>query len=264
MILADLIGQELPADPPFPVYGESAEWTRAANMLFAVGCEPQAFVLLASLASPRMALIEHKEGGAVVSIHGGKGAGKTVALTAAASVWGAAPDELSDLGIGLGQLPSILTRLANQDPAVIRQRLQSFALGPGRKAVLISATGAPLPLNPGEIPGVEFDLRVPRALIAPKDGDRIAGHLLANRGHAGEKYLRYLADADAAIWARKRLASAIAGLRDELAEVPDAWRFAIRLIAACRVAGEIAVRLELIEADPDRIARWAVEKGLKA
>src|SRR5579863_6286730 len=58
------------APPPYPSAKLEA-WSETANMLFAAGCEPQAFALLSSFAAPLMVLFPTSEGGAVVSIHGG-------------------------------------------------------------------------------------------------------------------------------------------------------------------------------------------------
>lgn len=254
-MLADLIGKDLPPDP-CRAQGTLDAWSERANMLFALGCEAQAFTLLASFASPLMSLIETKEGGAVLSIWGGRKAGKSVALTAAASVWGGGPTKpMRSLG------PVIMTRLANRDPVGIKSLIEA-CLTDRDRSVLISASGSALPLDAGDLPGLEFKVAVPRALIAPKDDDQIEGHLLVNRGHAGNQYLRYITTAENAPRIKRRLASTIAGIRDELAaERLDGWRYGIRLIAAVQVAGEIAVALGLIAADPERIARWAVKES---
>ncbi|HEY1858698.1 DUF927 domain-containing protein [Acidocella sp.] len=271
MILTDLIGKDLPPDP-CGTQGTLTVWSERANMLFALGCEAQAFTLLASFASPLMSLIETKEGGAALSIHGGKHAGKSVALAAAASVWGGGPIQPPPLSLG----PVILNRLANRDPVGIKALIEASVTAPDRP-ILISASGARLPLDPGELFGIDVEVKVPKALIAPKDGDRIEGHLLANRGHAGNTYLRYITRPENAAWIKRRLAGAIAGIRDDLTAAHakddtitmgelfqiERWRYGIRLIAACWVAGIVAVELGLIEADPERIARWAIKEGLE-
>src|SRR4029453_4679961 len=69
--------------------GSIGAWSGAANKLFTLGHEVQAFALLSSFAAPLMPFHSSGEGGAIVSLVSDKsGTGKTTALEAAASVWG--------------------------------------------------------------------------------------------------------------------------------------------------------------------------------
>ena len=261
-------------DAPSPYAGANLEaWSDTANMLFAAGCEPQAFALLSSFAAPLMSLFPTSEGGAVVSIYGGRRSGKSVALTAAATVW--AMPAVLDLGRGwlqriaeLRHLPVIATALANRDPDVRDRLLTSFIeRDDDRQApeeaewntILLSISGEPL-VNPRI---VQFDLKVPRGLIAPDKNSPSAmeRRLLDNRGIAGQAYLRALVNHDMVKWCRKMLASKYALMVDEHGCGLE-WRFQMRAIAAAWVAGEICVQAKILECSPERIARWAMGKVL--
>lgn len=258
--------------------GSLEDWSAAANMLFAAGCEAQSFMLLSSFAAPLMALFDTDEGGAIVSIHGGRKSGKTVAMTAAATVWGL-PEAL-DIGeaphnqrfkalASLRHLPAIYNGLSRGDPlsangfiavSMLQQNRdtklpwQTMILHSGGEALI-----GPIFEDGPRLRGVEFKVAVPRGLVTPRDGDDIEERLLDNRGNAGDAYLKYLANPAITSWTRNKVGIIMGELRENTG-VGDEWRFAMRAIAAVSVAGDIVKSLGILDMYPSRIVDWAVEK----
>lgn len=255
----------------FQPAGTTAAWSEAANMLMAGGCEAQSFALLSSFAAPLMALFPTKEGGAVVSIHGGRRSGKSVAMAAAGSVWGL-PSMLA-LGNGglarvaeLRHLPVLATTLAHRDPYVASEFISAF-LGPRDHRTMMLCIGG-VSLRESIVPAMggcvtEFPVYVPRGLIAPDKSSPsvLERKLLDNRGNAGVAYLHALCQPEVVPWAKKMLASKYGVMVDELGLGLE-WRFQMRAIAAVWIAGEICVRAGILEVSPERIARWAMDKCL--
>ena len=120
--------------------GSIGAWSGAANQLFALGHEVQAFALLSSFAAPLMRFHSSGEGGAIVSLVSDKsGTGKTTALEAAASVWGRLKgtqiiDDDTSVAKGLklavfGNIACTYDELYNRDPEVIRRFVLMFTNG---------------------------------------------------------------------------------------------------------------------------------------
>jgi hypothetical protein len=256
--------------------GSLSDWSAAANRLFASGCEAQAFALLASFAAPLMSCLKTDEGGAVVSIHGGRKSGKTVALTAAASVWGE-PEKCSLATCSgniryvkladLCHLPAFDDTLASRDPEVVRLFLGNFVRqmkGLEWQTMLIAFSPVSLSHILGQpIPGVEFEVDVPNAYQVSYRGGRdpFAYEFIANRGHAGLMYWNYLLNESNLRWAKKVLNIQLSEIIEDVGPCEDDRRFAMRAIAACHVAGQIVTTLGILEFDPDRITRWAKERA---
>lgn len=276
MKLADLIGRRVPRRA---CVGTLAAWSNIANMLFAPGCEAQGFALMCSFAAPLMSLFPTPEGGAVVSLTGGRKAGKTTALTAAATVWGLPQDYQLVLGVGeakfarlveLGNLPATCLTLTNHDPstveAFIHQMLVSKQPLPWQ-TILIAASATSLKEQMGVwaqgslgVPDMvlELPLAVPKGLRREKD--RNAQVLIANRGNAGHAYLSALAWPETVKWAKMQLLSKYLGLKERYG-LDDALRFPARAIAAVHIASILVTQNGLLEFDPDRIANWAAEQA---
>jgi hypothetical protein len=233
-------------------------WAEAAETLFAPGCEAQSFVLLSSFAAPLMAFFPER--GAVVSVWGGRKAGKSTALAAAASVWGRTPEEMVPVSLDYS-IPAIWQNMAHRDPSVARRIFGAFLTNAGAHTILISATFGPLLSSlygpEDQLPGIEFELKVPKSLIRPKDGNRIQAQMLSHRGAPAPVYSEYLARDNVQIWARRMLVSRYAaalettggGLR---------WHYAMRAIAAVDVAAIVVTELKILAFDPERIVRWAL------
>ena len=155
------------------------DWKQPAAMLFAKGCEAQSLMLLGSFAAPLMRLWPWDAGrNAMISLHGGANSGRNTALIAAQSVWGA-PDatritRLSTVSFeALSNLPVTTEILAQRDPSIIAAGLGKFVTGPWATLLLSSSA---VPINgiiDDPVPGIELRCAVPRALIRPKDADRI-------------------------------------------------------------------------------------------
>ena len=267
---------ECPAPEP---RAKLEDWSYAANHLFAAGCEAQAFALLCSFASPLLSLMEPDPASAVCSLHGGAKSGKTVALVAAATVWGDPRLLAQAQGKGqrakwesLGNLPVIAERLANRDPSAARDTLFSFAARGRRKeplpwcGVMLAFGGMPLVGNvissQLDFPGVELETNVPRGLVQRRkasEADELIQRLVANRGIAGQKYLEVLAEPKAMVAAAKAIALRVGRIRDEM-NLQSPWHHAVRLIAAANIAGQLAVSADIIEADVGRITSSAATK----
>lgn len=247
--------------------GTLSAWSSAANMLFAYGCEAQSFAVLASLAAPLMPLWRARHVGAVVSIFGGKKSGKSTAVAGARSVWG---------GETCCELPSdtqpmIAENFINRDPVLARAMFETYILNAKDHApVFISASGMSLfaalatPERPFRL-GVEFEVKVPSGLIAARDKNEIEFALYANAGHAGPMIEAELANEKAQHSTRRLMRSYLSGMEEsacDLSKPLDPNRKkgplqSFQMIATARAAGDIAVRLKLLEIDPERIARWA-------
>jgi hypothetical protein len=248
------------------------EWSAAANQLFAAGCEAQAFALLASFAALLMALFPTVEGGAIVSIVGGRKSGKSVAMTAAGTVWGK-PDELAlrwryrfEMLTGLRNLPVLTAALASMDPEIVGTFATHFIHPANWRTTLISFGGTSLreTLRPTASWSItEFAVHVPRGLIAPDKSTPsiLECKLLDNRGTAGKAYLHHLCTKSMVAWCRKALASKYGALVDEFGNRAE-YRFQMRAIAAAWVAGILCVEAKILEMSPDRIAKWAMEQAL--
>lgn len=239
--------------------GTLEKWRRAANMLFASGCEAQSFVVLASLAAPLMPLWRGKGNGAVVSIFGGKKAGKSTAIAGARSVW--CSEQQGLLREGLNGL-IVSEHLVNADPSLLRDGLlETVETG----EVVISASGMSLfaAISPPDDPfrlGVEFEVKVPTGLMERNDKNQIEADLYANHGHVGAAMLGELADERRAQSAKRMMNSYLRGMEEAFNPEKTPEPHALRIIAAARAAGDIAVKLKLLEIDPERIARWAFSK----
>lgn len=259
--------------------GSLEDWSAAANMLFAAGCEAQSFMLLSSFAAPLMAFFDTEEGGAIVSIHGGRKAGKTVAITAAATVWGL-PEALDIGEVGhaerfnvlakLRHLPVIHNGLSKGDPYAANAFMLTALRQINRKdtrwqTVILHAGGCPLSgeaIGENEetyLFGTEFPVHVPKPLIAPRDGDHIEERLLDNRGTAGDRYLKFLVQEHIVQWARNKVGMAMADLRERTG-AGNEYRFAMRAIAAVQVAGDIVKDLGILDMYPARIVEWAIQQ----
>ena len=238
-------GFRLPGTPQ----GTLADWTAAANTLFAPGCEAQSFALLASFGAPLMELFATEEAATVVHLWGGRKKGKSTALTAAASVWGE-PDVTA---IPQPDLPYIARDLAHRDPLIVTARIKSYV--ETCSGILIAASS----ISIGSVPGVELQVAVPKALIRERDKNQLESDLRMNAGTAGLFYTIEISKAAVVAELEHRLAEKVAMMRDET-KIGDTARFPMRAIAASWVAGEVAARLGLLECDPQRVARWAMKE----
>lgn len=257
-------------------FGTLEAWSSAANMLFAAGCEAQAFALLASFAAPLMPLFPFsaREGGAIVSIIGGRRSGKSVAMTAAASVWGIAEKlelkgrDRAECVAALKNMPVLTERLAHSDPVIASNFLSHF-IGEGKRwsTILLSFSGESLcAYNPVSM--CELEVSVPRGLIAPARIVRgvvtqsvLERKLQDNRGNAGPAFIALLDEARF-LWVKRALTKYVAVMVDDTGCDPHQYRYQLRTIAAAWVAGILCAEHSILECSPERIARWAMHHSL--
>lgn len=276
-----------------PARGGSLDgWSRAANALFASGCEPQAFALLASFAAPLMRFHSSGEGGAIVSLVNDKsGSGKTTALEAVASVWGREEGlKLTDddtkvskgLALGvLGNLPCIYDELYNRDPEIIRQFVLMFTNGRDKmratqdgqirhtkatwQTIMVLASNNSIvdilsSMDGTDAPAyrlLEFHTDIPKGVA--KKGDELKRALKANSGYAGDAYLRYLVQPAVLSFVKAGLPK----WTDEIwrkTELQSEHRFWVRTIASVAAAAAIVEKLGLLEFSPQRIVDWAIKQ----
>lgn len=251
--------------------GEGAnltEWSAAVNPLFAAGCESQALAVLSSFAAPLMALHKNPRS-LLVALYGTMRCKKT-ALVAAASVWGMPEGLRIDPGLGgnrrlaqigdLGNLPCFFDELMQRDPAIVARLCWEFALGNAPKEVPRWATlgftrsiGAPEPSDEAARP---IWTQVWLSCWFPKEEavSSLKARLLANRGVAGDRYLRYLVKAETVQWVSARLEKYARMFK---ANQPDE-RYKLRILwaAAVIVASELVAINEIIEHDTGRFIEY--------
>lgn len=266
MYLNEFIGEEI-AREHFDLAGSLGGWREIANMCFAPGCEAQSVFVLASFAAPLMALLNTQEGGAFVALYGGKKAGKDFAALVAETVWGP-PGFLVDTPEEQGNLPVLLKGLVRRDPMAAHKVMAGLLLK--SDAVVwrtLFLTTNPVPLfpvafGPGAlVPGLEYQVKVPAALIDPKADKLLTNQLVSNRGQAGLVYLRYLTRREVVNYCRRAMISKIGALADVWGqETISQRRFEARAVAAISVAAEVVQKVGVIDVDPGRIERWMLDK----
>ena len=268
-------------------------WKADIDQLFAVGCEPQGFAVLASFAAPLMRFQAHDEGGAIISITSRESAqGKSTALVAAASVWGQ-PDALKLVNIDtkvskgitlgvLGNLPVFFDELSDRDPESLNEFVQIYTNGRDKmrgtsdgqlihaaaswQNLMISGNNKSLVDTIRAAKGsdamttriIEFGISMPKTLKHHK-GDEIKDRLPKNAGHAGDAYLRALVQPETLAYVKASLPT----VREQIIKrhgFNAEHRFWARALAGVAVAGVIVKHLGLVSFSPDRIMEWATDK----
>lgn len=268
-------------------------WRNAAGKLFQSGCEAQSVCLLASFAAPLMRFQSADEGGAIVSLVTRlSGTGKTTALAAAASVWG----DRHGLSLtnddnrvakfltlaALGNLPVVYDEIQTSDPMVVREFVINFTNGRDKQrgdrsgqhvlhsgtwqTILITASNASLQetlahTSKADAPAkrvLEMSFEMP-AEASTTIGDKLKNELIKNAGFAGEAYIKYLVKPTTIEWLIPFLADKAEEVQ-KLCNLRHEHRFWTRTISAIIVAGVIVHKLDLVAFDPDRIAKWMINK----
>lgn len=273
--------------------GSIGAWSNAANQLFALGHEVQAFALLSSFAAPLMRFHSSGEGGAIVSLVSDKsGTGKTTALEAAASVWGRLKgtqiiDDDTSVAKGLklavfGNIACTYDELYNRDPEVIRRFVLMFTNGRDKdrgtpdgtlrhvraewQTILLLASNNSIvdilsSMDGTDAPAyrvLEFIMDTP-ANMDKRRGDQLKKQLDANSGFAADVYLRALLQPDCLNFIKQALPK----WTDEIwnkTQLDKEHRFWVRTIASVIAAGTVARHCGLLNFSVDRISGWAIEQ----
>jgi hypothetical protein len=273
--------------------GSVGGWSNAANQLFAIGHEVQAFALLSSFAAPLMRFHSSGEGGAIVSLVSDKtGTGKTTALEAAASVWGRLKgtqiiDDDTTVAKGLklavfGNIACTYDELYNRDPDSIRRFVLMFTNGRDKdrgtadgtlrhvraewQTILLLASNNSIvdilsSMDGTDAPAyrvLEFLMDTP-ATMDKRRGDALKQQLDANSGYAADVYLRSLLQPDTLNFVK----AALPKWTDEIwnkTGLDKEHRFWVRTIASVIAAGTIVKHAGLLDFSVDRISRWAIEQ----
>jgi hypothetical protein len=273
--------------------GSLGAWSGAANQLFALGHEVQAFALLSSFAAPLMRFHSSGEGGAIVSLVSDKsGTGKTTALEAAASVWGRLKgtqiiDDDTSVAKGLklavfGNIACTYDELYNRDPEVIRRFVLMFTNGRDKdrgtadgtlrhvraewQTILLLASNNSIvdilsSMDGTDAPAyrvLEFIMDTP-ASMDKRRGDTLKQQLDANSGFAADLYLRNLIQPQTLNYIKEALPK----WTDQVWQrtgLDKEHRFWVRTISSVMAAGAIVKHAGLLDFSVDRITSWAIEQ----
>lgn len=273
--------------------GSIGAWSGAANQLFALGHEVQAFALLSSFAAPLMRFHSSGEGGAIVSLVSDKsGTGKTTALEAAASVWGRLKgtqiiDDDTTVAKGLklavfGNIACTYDELYNRDPEVIRRFVLMFTNGRDKdrgtadgtlrhvraewQTILLLASNNSIvdilsSMDGTDAPAyrvLEFLMDTP-ATMDKRRGDALKQQLDANSGFAADVYLRTLLQPSTLDFVKRSLPRWTDDIWNKTG-LDKEHRFWVRTIASVIAAGTIARSAGLLDFSVDRISGWAIEQ----
>jgi Domain of unknown function (DUF927) len=273
--------------------GSIGAWSGAANQLFALGHEVQAFALLSSFAAPLMRFHSSGEGGAIVSLVSDKsGTGKTTALEAAASVWGRLKgtqiiDDDTSVAKGLklavfGNIACTYDELYNRDPEVIRRFVLMFTNGRDKdrgtadgtlrhvraewQTILLLASNNSIvdilsSMDGTDAPAyrvLEFVMDTP-ATMDKRRGDALKQQLDANSGYAADVYLRSLLQPETLSYIKRSLPK----WTDEIwnkTGLDKEHRFWVRTIASVIAAAAVVRSTGILDFSIERIAGWAIEQ----
>lgn len=270
-------------------------WKNAANRLFIKGCEAQSLTLLAGFAAPLMKFMDKVEGGAIIHLWSRESArGKTTAAIAAISVWSQFrgcqitndDTKISKGRIfgGLGNLPIVYDEISLRDPEAIRAFVVMFTNGRDKfrtsrsgelkhdalswQTIMLSNSNMSIvdmlaganSTDGAQKRIIELKADTPPEMKAVM-GEKLKHTFEANAGIAGDIYLQWLTKPENLAKTKAWLAQA----GEEMWKVtrwPDAMRFWIRTLAACRVAGYIVkYELGLLDFDVDRIIQWTIDQA---
>jgi hypothetical protein len=270
-------------------------WRDAVKQLFTQrGYEPHCLAILASFAAPFMRFNSDNEGGAILSLVSMQTAtGKTVALDAAASVWGqhrgttlTEIDTPVSRAITLGELsnlPVIYDELAGRNPEFCRDFVMMFTNGRDKmrgtsegtvrhvaaqwQTVLITASNQSLvealvAAGGSEAPSVRvFEVIASRGdPVAHGTVERLKKVFWANSGAAGERYLEYITRPDVAPQLPQWALDATELIWKQ-SKLPQDYRFWVRLFAGCALAARVLEHLEILPFAPMKVVEWAMSQA---
>jgi hypothetical protein len=269
--------------------GSLVEWSRAANELYTKGLEPHAFAVLASFAAPLMRCHVDSEGGAVVAMVTNKsGTGKSTALDAVSSVWGARSalemtnrdTEISraiSLGV-LGNLPVVLDELRFRDQETTRDFITMFTVGKDKtratregtlqqnnyrwQTILVGGSNYSLvdmlatdASNALALRVLEFSADMP---FDQRRGDQLRRQLVANWGFAGDAFLKTVLQPGNLDFIRQALPKWTTELYDAC-KLTREHRFWVRTAVAVLCAATIVRQAGILEFSVKGLKDWILE-----
>ena len=271
----------------FHTKGSLDLWTNATALLDGPGMEAHAFSLSLAFGAPLLNLMNHR--GVVFSMLGETGAGKSTLGLWGLSVYGK-PEALALSHddtvlarlerIGLyANLPVYMDESSTMDPKIVSELAYTFTKGEGRKRLkadasergalkwstfLITSTNQSLQSkleaakNNSKAEAVRvFEYEMPVFEHMKKAWALVNEMTKSNYGHAGEIYVRWLAQnsAKAAVDVKK--------LEEHLAQLSNAKGEERFWLAgcACSIYGAMVARaLGLVKYDPTKLIAWVVHK----
>lgn len=246
--------------------GSIKEWSRAANTLFAKGCEAQSFALLCSFAAPLLQFYPAGSRGVILSlVNARRGNGSYTALQSIESVWGSS-DVLfvtqADVESGniLGNLPIIYDELSARDPEIVNEFVTRFYREDSFPTALVTTANYSVAnmlrnMSSGRrvVDVFEIVVKVPKG---PKHSHTLQRDLRSNSGWAGDVFLRRLVQPETIAYVK-------AGIPQWQNEVQSSTKSdnapGVRLIAGVIAASTIVKDLGILDFSISRIAQWAMK-----
>jgi hypothetical protein len=276
--------------------GSLDKWTGLASRLFQTAkMEPQQFALICSFAAPLMTFASKSDGGAILSlVSPDTGKGKSTVLSAAASVWGRREGmelknedtlvaKFASISL-LRHLPVMFDELHLFNADLMQSFVRTFTGGrdkdrgwrdgtinkapDGWQTILICATNGSvldqLSVNTAD-PQAARVFEVLMEDVEFSHSGAFGDLIVENCGHAGQAYMRYIAQQQAVDYIRRKddrpgeLDKMIEHYSSKLSTKAD-HRFMIRLMATAHITAHFVDHLRLIEFKPDYIIGWARER----
>lgn len=269
-------------------FGSFEHWRAAANHLFAF--ERQGIMVLAGFAAVLMRFAQESGGLilAAVSEEGGKG--KTLGLRGAQTAWGAesvtaisktdtANSRFKLISL-LGGLPITWDEMRDRDPEIVKDFVLNFSGGRDKNrldknaalrqaaqtwSTMLIATSnvsvAELVSHDGE---TAQQARIMEAIfedltgVQASDGKEIERALLANRGHAGRRFIQALMIPGMIDWLKHAIPNYAREYENALGRHNTVLRFYTNGLACLRAAAEIVNRAEILEFSTQRLMEYAL------
>lgn len=274
--------------------GTLERWREVAQDLTADGLEAHLFGLLCGFASPLFELLDNCEGGTIYSLLGESGHGKSYAAAACTSVWGGNDAMWLKTGDTMASRATSIASLKNL-PVVIddaqkfsaealvgfacsftdgRDKLRGTVDGgirmpeSGWKTVLVMTSNASLCDKIGTTQDArrifEVWTSLPDALKKKykAEGDAMARQFQANRGTAGDFFLRQLVRPEY----RKHVEAWLREVHDKVSAKMSSGpedRFWVRLVACVITAALMVNKMGILEFSTQRLWDWAVQQTVE-
>ena len=275
--------------------GDKAVWARTMEAFLQSSSQGHALAVLASFAAPLMSMQDTVDGGCILSLSTGEGGkGKSTALLAAASVWGAQSamilqkDDTSFSQAGflrnLRNLPVMFDEKLPKDTDEIHKFVDMFSSGREKvrgkrdgglhealpwQTILISASNyslAELAEGDGALGGRDaprariFEIRPQLDIENSSVGDSYRRAFQENYGLAGHEFLSVLTDPKIYTWARQTTHTITDTLIEKLGMKPH-HRYWSRLLGCLYVANVLVKKLGLLQFDFDKTMSYAIAEA---